>query len=41
MLHIHQLYILKENGEIVELAQSHGMPLGLYPNKKYDESTYN
>ena len=30
--------ILKENGEISELKDSHGMPLGLYPNKKFEES---
>lgn len=28
-------YILKQNGEIIELSQSHGLPLGLYPNKRY------
>jgi sigma-B regulation protein RsbU (phosphoserine phosphatase) len=31
--------ILKLNGEITELSHSHGMPLGLYPNKKFEEST--
>ncbi len=30
--------ILKANGEEVELGQSHGMPLGLYPNKAYKNS---
>jgi sigma-B regulation protein RsbU (phosphoserine phosphatase) len=32
-------YILKSNGKLVELAQSHGLPLGLYPDKKYQEAT--
>ncbi|NQU51532.1 MAG: SpoIIE family protein phosphatase [Bacteroidetes bacterium] len=31
-------YILKLNGEIVELSESHGLPLGLYPNKDYSVS---
>lgn len=31
-------YILKLNGEIIELAQSHGLPLGVYSNKKYSDS---
>ena len=31
--------ILKSNGEILELAQSHGMPLGIYSNKKYTGSS--
>ncbi len=31
-------YIKKLNGEIIELAQSHGLPLGLYPNKDYSDS---
>jgi len=31
--------ILKINGELTELEQSHGMPLGLYPNREYGEST--
>jgi sigma-B regulation protein RsbU (phosphoserine phosphatase) len=31
-------YIQKLNGEIVELAQSHGLPLGLYANKEYTDS---
>lgn len=31
--------ILKENGDVNELTQPHGMPVGLYPNKKYEEST--
>jgi sigma-B regulation protein RsbU (phosphoserine phosphatase) len=30
--------IIKSNGEIIELAKSQGMPLGLYPNRKYGES---
>jgi sigma-B regulation protein RsbU (phosphoserine phosphatase) len=30
--------ILSSNGEITELEQSHGMPLGLYPNRTYEES---
>jgi len=32
-------YILKLNGEIIELSQPHGLPLGLYPNKQYAFST--
>ncbi|WP_321373681.1 SpoIIE family protein phosphatase [uncultured Draconibacterium sp.] len=28
-------YILKGNGELVGLDQSHGLPLGLYPDKSY------
>lgn len=31
-------YILKENGELINLAQSHGLPLGLYSDKKYKEA---
>ena len=31
-------FILKSNGNIVELDQSHGLPLGLYPDKKYFDS---
>lgn len=31
-------YILKSNGELTELRTSHGMPLGLYPEKGYAES---
>ncbi len=31
-------YILKPNGKIIELNQSHGLPLGLYPEKQYRES---
>jgi sigma-B regulation protein RsbU (phosphoserine phosphatase) len=31
-------YILKHNGDIVELSQSHGLPLGLYANKSYSHS---
>lgn len=31
-------YILKINGEIEELSQSHGLPLGLYSNKPYNHS---
>lgn len=30
--------VLSQNAEIVELGQSHGMPLGIYPNKEYLES---
>lgn len=30
--------ILSSNGEITELDQSHGMPLGLYPNRTYKDS---
>ena len=32
--------ILQTNGEINELEQAHGMPLGLYPNKSYGNSKY-
>ncbi len=32
-------YILKLNGEIIELSQAHGLPLGLYYNKSYSSST--
>ena len=32
-------YILKLNGEIIELAQAHGLPLGVYYNKPYSFST--
>ncbi len=31
-------FILKSNGEIVSLEQSHGLPLGLYPDKEYSDS---
>ena len=31
-------YILKLNGDIIELSQSHGLPLGLYHNKQYSNS---
>lgn len=31
-------FILKPNGNIVELDQSHGLPLGLYPDKEYRDS---
>lgn len=30
--------LLKPNGEIRELEHSHGLPLGLYPDKEYSES---
>ena len=30
--------ILKLNGKITELSQSHGMPLGLYPDREFGES---
>lgn len=30
-------YILKPSGKIVELNSTHGLPLGLYPDKKYKE----
>ncbi len=30
-------YLLKENGKVKPLAQSHGLPLALYPDKKYLE----
>lgn len=32
-------YIVKPNGELVDLAVSHGLPLGLYPDKKYKEAS--
>ncbi len=32
-------FIIKSNNELVELEQSHGMPLGIYPNKKYSDSS--
>ena len=32
--------VLSLNGEITELEQSHGMPLGLYSNRSYDDSTF-
>jgi len=31
-------FLLKANGEIVELDHSHGLPLGLYPDKEYFDS---
>ncbi len=31
-------YILKEDGKLIDLAQSHGLPLGLYHDKKYAEA---
>ena len=31
-------FILKSNGSILELNKSHGLPLGLYPDKKYSDS---
>jgi sigma-B regulation protein RsbU (phosphoserine phosphatase) len=31
-------YILKSDGSITELAQSHGLPLGLYSDKMYEEA---
>jgi sigma-B regulation protein RsbU (phosphoserine phosphatase) len=31
-------YVLKLNGDVIELSQSHGLPLGIYPNKKYSNS---
>ena len=31
-------YILKPNGKVQELDQSHGLPLGLYPNKEYSNA---
>ena len=31
-------YVLKPNGEVIELIQTHGLPLGLYPNKEYSDS---
>ena len=30
--------ILKPNGELIELSQTHGLPLGLYPEKEYADS---
>ncbi len=32
--------ILNKKGEITELEQSHGLPLGLYPNRSYEESSF-
>jgi len=32
-------YILKRNGELYGLHESHGLPLGLYSDKKYNESS--
>lgn len=32
-------YILKPNKEIIELTESHGLPLGLYPDKKYKDAS--
>jgi sigma-B regulation protein RsbU (phosphoserine phosphatase) len=31
--------ILGTNGKITELQETHGMPVGLYPNRTYNEST--
>lgn len=31
-------FILKQDGSIIELKQAHGLPLGLYPDKKYSDS---
>ncbi len=31
-------YVLKRNGELYQLSQTHGLPLGLYQDKKYNES---
>lgn len=31
--------IVNTKGEVAELEQSHGLPLGLYQNKEYEEST--
>jgi len=31
--------LLKMNGELTDLEQSHGMPLGLYPKREYAESS--
>lgn len=31
-------YILRPNGEVIEQIQTHGLPLGLYPNKEYSSS---
>ena len=33
--------IIRNNGEITELNQSHGMPLGIYSNKKYSGASIN
>lgn len=30
-------YIVKETGTIIELNQSHGLPVGLYPDKEYND----
>ncbi len=32
------ILIVKQNGEIAELNNSHGLPLGLYPEKEYNDS---
>jgi len=31
-------FLLKQNGELIELKYSHGLPLGLYFEKEYDDS---
>ena len=31
-------FVLKATGELIELVKSHGMPLGLYPEKNYTDS---
>ncbi|MFW6326855.1 MAG: SpoIIE family protein phosphatase [Bacteroidota bacterium] len=33
--------ILKPDGEMIELKESHGLPLGLYPEKEYADSKIN
>ena len=33
-------YVLKADGSLVHLADSHGLPLGLYRDKDYQESVY-
>lgn len=32
-------YIIKKNGKLIKLSDSHGLPLGLYPDKSYGESS--
>lgn len=32
-------YILRSNGKIETLDQTHGLPVGIYPNKSYNSST--
>jgi sigma-B regulation protein RsbU (phosphoserine phosphatase) len=34
-------FIIKSNKEITELGRAHGLPLGIYPNKKYFDAIIN